>query len=221
LPTDRITLDPLTESEARSLITVGAPELSEEVVNDIISQAGGNPLYLELLASGQRLHQSERLPESLETAVVARVDELDDRTRRLLREASIFGQSLYEEPLKLTVSEGEWLYESLSLLCEAGLIAELPDPHNRRYQFRHSVVQQALYGGLLRRERGELHLRAAEALELAREEGLEVEPEQIAYHYREGGQAERAAAYYLAAGGAEWLQAHSRQGTIVVLPIAF
>ncbi len=212
LPTaDSITLKPLTEEEARVLVLAAGPDLSEERATEIVSQAGGNPLYLELLAkAAAAAPEGGHLPESLETAVVARVDELDETSRQVLREASVFGQSFYEEPLKLATTVSERLYESLAQLCEVGLLDELPGTEYRGCQFRHSVVQQALYEGLLRRERAELHLRAAESLELVREEGMEVEPEQIAFHYREAGHAERAAAYYLAAGErADSLQAPS------------
>ncbi|MGD0766200.1 MAG: adenylate/guanylate cyclase domain-containing protein, partial [Dehalococcoidia bacterium] len=208
---ESITLEPLTEEEARGLVLAAAPGVSVERATDILSQAGGNPLYLELLAAaGAASPEEARLPESLETAVVARVDELDDTSRQLLLDASIFGQTFYEEPLRIVTTVSERLHESLAQLCEVGLLDELPGTDHRAYRFRHSVVQQALYEAVLRRKRAELHLRAAESLELVREEGMEVEPEQMAFHYREAGQTERAAAYYLAAGErADRLQAPS------------
>ncbi len=212
LPTeDSITLEPLAEEEARGLVLAAAPGVSVERATDILSQAGGNPLYLELLAAAAIAAPEEaRLPESLETAVVARVDELDETSRQLLLDASIFGQMFYEEPLKIVATVSERLHESLAQLCEVGLLDELPGTDHRGYRFRHSVVQQALYEAVLRRKRAELHLRAAESLELVREEGIEVEPEQMAFHYREAGHTERAAAYYLAAGErADRLQAPS------------
>jgi len=198
---DSLTLEPLSEQQAQALVLGAAPSLSEGTVTEIVSRAGGNPLYLELLAAATAAApEGARLPESLQTAVVARVDELDETSRRVLREASVFGQSFYEEPLKLTTTVSEGLYEALAHLCEVGLLDELPDVRRRGYQFRHSLVQQVLYEGLLRRQRAELHLRAAESLELVQEEGMEVEPEQLAFHFQEAGHNERAAAYHLAAG---------------------
>jgi len=198
---DSITLEPLSEQQAQALVLGVAPGLSEEAVTEIVSRAGGNPLYLEMLAAATAAApEGARIPESLQTAVVARVDELDETSRRVLREASVFGQSFYEEPLKLTTTVSEGLFEALAHLCEVGLLDELPDVRNRGYQFRHSLVQQVLYEGLLRRQRTELHLRAAESLELVQEEGMEVEPEQLAFHFQEAGHSERAAAYHLAAG---------------------
>jgi len=208
---DSMTLEPLSEQQARTLVVGAAPGLPEGTGAEIVLRAGGNPLYLEVLAAATAAApEGARIPESLQTAVVARVDELEETSRQVLREASVFGQSFYEEPLKLTTTVSEGLYEALAHLCEVGLLDELPDVHHRGYQFRHSLVQQVLYEGLLRRQRAELHLRAAESLELAREEGMEVEPERLAFHFREAGQSERAAAYHLAAGErAERLQAPS------------
>jgi class 3 adenylate cyclase/tetratricopeptide (TPR) repeat protein len=198
---DSVTLEPLPQQQARALVVAAAPDLSEGTVTEIVSRAGGNPLYLELLAAATTAApEGARIPESLQTAVVARVDELNETSRQVLREASVFGQSFYEEPLKLTTTVSEGLYEALAHLCEVGLLDDLPEVHRRGYQFRHSLVQQVLYEGLLRRQRADLHLRAAESLELVEEEGMEVEPEQLAYHFQEAGDNERAAAYYLAAG---------------------
>jgi tetratricopeptide (TPR) repeat protein len=198
---DSLTLEPLSEQEARALVLGASPNLPEGTVAEIVSRAGGSPLYLEILAAAATAApEGARIPESLQTAVVARVDELDETSRRVLREAGVFGQSFYEEPLKLTTTVSEGLYEALAHLCEVGLLDELPDTRRRGYQFRHSLVQQVLYEGLLRRQRAELHLRAAESLELVQEEGMEVEPEQLAFHFQEAGHNERAAAYHLAAG---------------------
>jgi class 3 adenylate cyclase/tetratricopeptide (TPR) repeat protein len=199
--TDSITLEALSDEQARALVVGAAPSLPEGTVSEIVSRAGGSPLYLEILAATTAAApEGAAVPESLQTAVVARVDELDEISRQVLREASVFGQSFYEEPLKLTTTISEGLYEALAHLCEVGLLDELPDARHPGYRFRHSLVQEVLYDGLLRRRRAELHLRAAESLEMVQEEGMEVEPEQLAFHFREAGQNERAASYHLAAG---------------------
>jgi class 3 adenylate cyclase/tetratricopeptide (TPR) repeat protein len=200
-PAETITLEALSDEQARSLVVGAAPGLPEDKVSEIASRAGGNPLYLEVLAAASVVApEGAALPESLQTAVVARVDELDEISRQLLREASVFGQSFYEEPLKLITTVGEGFYEALAHLCVVGLLEELPDVRYRGYRFRHSLVQQVLYDGLLRRQRAQLHLRAAESLEIVQEEGMVVEPEQLAFHFGEAGHNERAASYHLDAG---------------------
>ncbi len=196
---ETLILHPLSPDEARSLVTSMAPGLREPVAAQIVSRAGGNPLYLELMATAvAAAPEGTVIPESLQTAVVARVDELDETSRRALREASVFGQSFYEEPLKLTTTVSEGLFNALEHLCAIGLLDDLGDSRHRGYMFRHSLMQEVLYQGLLLRQRADLHRRAAEALEIAREEGLEIEPEQLAFHYQEAGDVQRAAAYHLA-----------------------
>jgi len=197
---ETVTLEPLSREQSAALVASAAAGLSEHAARQLVDRAGGNPLYLELLAvAATATPDAVAVPESLQTAVVARVDELDETARRVLREASVFGQSFYEEPLKLTTTVSDGLYETLGHLCDIGLLSELPDARHRGYQFRHSLVQEVVYQGLLMRQRVELHRRAAEALELAREEGMDVEPEQLAFHYQEAGDIERGAAYHLAA----------------------
>ena len=194
-----LVLHPLSPDDAQLIVRSMAPGLREPVAGQIISRAGGNPLYLELMATAvSAAPEGTSVPESLQTAIAARVDELDETSRRVLRDASVFGQSFYEEPLKLTTAVSEGLFEALDHLCAIGLLDDLGDSEHRGYMFRHSLVQEVLYQGVLIRQRAELHRRAAEALELAREEGLTVEPEQLAFHYAQAGDTQRAAAYHLA-----------------------
>ena len=197
---EAVVMEPLNEDEASALVAAAAPLLADETVSAIVSRAGGNPLYLEILsAAAAAAPDRAHLPESLQTAVIARIDELDETSRLVLREASVFGHAFLEEPLKLTTSATEGFYEALDHLCQVGLLDLSTGSGARGYNFRHSLVQQVLLDGLLRRRRAELHLRAAEALELMRGEGVEIEPEQIAYHFEQAGDANRAATYHLTA----------------------
>lgn len=208
---ESVVMDPLDDDDAKALVNAAAPDLPASTAGEIVSRAGGNPLYLEVLAAAAAANaEGAQIPESLHTAVTARVDELDDASRTVLREASVFGHAFLEEPLKLTSTVTEGFYEALDHLCQVGLLDLASGTGPRAYNFRHSLVQQVLLDGLLRRRRAELHLRAAEALELVRGEGIEIEPEQIAHHFEQAGDATRAASYHLnAAERADRLQASS------------
>ena len=63
------------------------------------------------------------------------------------------------------------------------------EPPDAVYAFRHALIQDAAYGTLLRERRRELHRRAAEAIERLRPEVAEREPEVLAHHRAEAGQA--------------------------------
>jgi len=69
--------------------------------------------------------------------------------------------------------------------------------------FKHALVQDAAYATLLRGRRQELHDRTARAIERDHPEISEREPEVVARHYTEAGQAEAAAEHWLRAGNAQ------------------
>ena len=74
------------------------------------------------------------------------------------------------------------------------------EPPEAVYAFRHALIRDAAQGTLLRERRRELHARAADAIEKLQPEAAEREPEVLAHHRAEAGEAEMAAALYLRAG---------------------
>ena len=88
---EAVVMEPLNDDEAGALFAAAAPSLPQETVSAIVSRAGGNPLYLEILsAAAAAAPERGLLPESLQTAVIARIDELDETSRLVLREAGTF-----------------------------------------------------------------------------------------------------------------------------------
>ena len=76
-------------------------------------------------------------------------------------------------------------------------MAHSPDP---TYRFRHAVIQEATYGGLLRAERRRLHRRAALALEAGSEGRLEDVAAVLGRHFAAAGEVERAVHHLQVAG---------------------
>ena len=68
-------------------------------------------------------------------------------------------------------------------------------PPHSTYSFRHALIQDAAYSGLLLAERRTLHRRIAESLS-RRSDAANVRPELVAYHYTKAGDAEEAIAYW-------------------------
>ena len=87
--------------------------------------------------------------------------------------------------------EGE-LRAGLAELCATGLLAkarQLPEPV---FRFRHALIQEAIYRGLLRSRRRQLHARAAWGLEAVSAERLEEVAAVLGHHYEMAGENERA-----------------------------
>ena len=90
---------------------------------------------------------------------------------------------------------------SVQALCSANLLVELRELPEPTYRFRHGLIQDAIYKGLLKQQRRRLHARAASGLEAA-----STTPEDIAgllgRHYAIAGEVERGGHYLELAGDA-------------------
>src|SRR5262249_33716294 len=108
-----------------------------------------------------------------------------------------FSHALLQAVVRKTESE---LQSALDRLVTAGLLFRQGVPPHATYLFKHTLVQDAAYGSLLRELRRALHARIAETLESKFPEIAENQPELLARHYTEASVIERAAAFWGRAG---------------------
>ncbi len=109
------------------------------------------------------------------------------------------GREFLYEVIRRVATVTATLDPSLADLEHADLIRERSDP-DLEYFFKHALTQDVAYEGLLKRERAELHARAAEAIEMQFFDRLGEVTETLAYHYAQAGVAEKAVHYLRAAG---------------------
>ena len=175
----------------------------------------GNPLFLEerlssLLGSaalvrdqdGWQLDQgvAAAMPEALERLVRSRVDRLGPAARDTLVAASVLGVE-FSLPELAAVSPVEvGLPEALSELCSGGLLTEVAQQARPAYRFRHALIQEATYRGIVKAERRRLHARVAWALEEASADRLDEVAGVLGHHYAAAGETERAVHYLELAG---------------------
>jgi predicted ATPase len=88
----------------------------------------------------------------------------------------------------------------LDRLAEAGLLFCRGAAPQSSYLFKHTLVQDAAYGTLLRARRQELHTRVAAVLEQHFADLIERQPELLAHHLTAAGDTERAVNQWLKAG---------------------
>ncbi|GAB4444430.1 MAG: hypothetical protein Kow0031_26890 [Anaerolineae bacterium] len=106
-----INLPPLTDADSHQLLQnlLGADALPEPTRRAIVQKAEGNPFYLEevirslihsgdLTFAGGRWSASTRLdritlPDSLQGVIMARIDQLDPQSKRVLQIASVIGRN--------------------------------------------------------------------------------------------------------------------------------
>ncbi|HEU4319745.1 MAG TPA: adenylate/guanylate cyclase domain-containing protein [Acidimicrobiia bacterium] len=196
-----------------SLLDVDAPP--ETLAEFVFDRTDGNPFFVEEIINS--LIETETLvrdgsgwaisapldgvglPTSVRGVIAARIDRLDSDRRRVLREASVVGRQFLYEVIRRVATVTATLDPSLADLEHADLIRERSDP-DLEYFFKHALTQDVAYEGLLKKERKELHARAATAIEEQFADRLNEVTETLAFHYAQAGIADRAVHYLRAAG---------------------
>ena len=175
----RLELGPLRTEAVVELAAdaIGRP-VQPGLAQFLLERTGGSPFYVAQLARwlddegllegmpatlGRR---PERLPEGLQGLLVARLDALNGDARDAMKTASVFGKSFWRGVLAevagrdtgpdLVTASREEVVEERAASALAG---------DSEYSFRQSLIQEAAYSLLTKRDRARLHGAAAVALE--------------------------------------------------------
>ncbi len=172
--------------------------VSDAVVSGLVERADGNTLFLEELirasakiappGDGDGAPAPEVVPETVLAMVQARLEALHVEERRVLRAASVFGQTFVEAGAAALVG-GIKVRGWLQNLADQELVV---DGGDGRYRFRHALVREAAYGMLTDGDRVLGHRLAGEWLEAAGERDAMV----LAEHFERGKDYPRAAGFY-------------------------
>ncbi len=112
----------------------------------------------------------------------------------------MIGRDITVELLALVADHGPAIIQhTLDTLVNADIMQRRNTGLGIVYAFRHSLIQDAAYSSLLRGRRRQLHARVAEALESEFPERCRDEPEVLANHLSEAGDAMQAGRYWLKA----------------------
>jgi tetratricopeptide (TPR) repeat protein len=168
--------------------------VSEDTVQRIAAQAGGNALLLEELIRATDARR-ERVPETVLAMLQARIGLLPAGARRVLRTASVFGEHFPITGVQALLDaeqDGADLDAALRELSEHEVL-ERPthDPGAERWRFRHALMCDAAYGLLTHEDAVVLHARAASYLKARGEE-----PAVVAAHAERGNERSLAIAQY-------------------------
>jgi tetratricopeptide (TPR) repeat protein len=120
-----------------------------------VERAAGNPLFLEQLLRYAEEGADSRVPDSVQSLVQARLDRLESADRAALQAASVLGQRF--DPQALAHLLGQPEYASGRLTAHF-----MVRPQGEEFLFAHALIHDAIYTGLLKSRRRELHRRAAE-----------------------------------------------------------
>jgi hypothetical protein len=198
-----VTLNPLSKKAGERLARqVLGPEASPETVSRIAAQSEGNALFLEELIRAAAEGKGDEASGTVLALMQARIGRLPASARRVLRAASVFGETA--GPVGVHVLLGGSMGDQeidgwLTLLLQEEILEERNEsrfPGEKAYRFRHALVRDAAYSLSSEEERIAWHRLAGEYLEARGEPDSRV----LAEHFKQGGEPLRAAAHYLRAG---------------------
>jgi class 3 adenylate cyclase/tetratricopeptide (TPR) repeat protein len=209
-----VTLQPLSADDSRELVAnlLEVEDLPERVRALILEKSEGNPFFVEevirslLDANLVERHEGhwratqdiERIavPDTLAGVITARLDRLDDTSKRVAQTSSIIGREFQYEALESIFDDTAPLEEALMDLQRRELIREKTRFPQRTFIFKHAVTQETAYGSLLLSNRRQLHDRMAEFLVSNEAERVN----EIARHFVEARQSAKALPYMVTAG---------------------
>lgn len=207
---ERIELRPLDLDSIRDFVDgeyALASEQLEVLSRYLKRRTEGNPLFLkETLRTLEldRILRSERgtwsisdlqqatVPNLVRQMIESRLNAMDDRSVEAIQMASVIGHTV---PLNMweTFFEPETLGTALTEAMTRGLIHESPDASG--VVFPHAIVREAIHEAIPMHRRRLLHRQLGELIMTQRRP----DPEAIAYHFTQAGDA-RSAEWIIAAG---------------------
>jgi predicted ATPase len=183
----------LIEEKAR-----GNPFYLEEVVRSLVDE--GAVEYRDGSFQATDKIRSVVIPGTVQEVIMARIDRIDLRKRRLLQAASVIGASFHHDVLAELRGDGVELDRDLADLMEAEFLIPSDRLRGIEYAFKHPLIQEVTYDAILHSKREELHQQVARAIESRLPEDLSGFCGMLAYHYSMGRDAERAEEYLFRAG---------------------
>jgi class 3 adenylate cyclase/tetratricopeptide (TPR) repeat protein len=195
----------------RICLSLGAEALlSPEDIRQIIARSDGVPLFvqevtraaIEAVESAPSGDGAPRvnIPETLHDSLVARLDRLGPAKPIACLGASIGRRFSYELLAAVAPQPAGELRQALRELTKSGLVERTGTPPSSHYLFKHALVRDAAYEGLLKREREALHGRIAAALRDRFPETRLAEPALLAFHLTESGATAEAIPLWMEAG---------------------
>ena len=213
-----VPLTRLSRRDGAALVerVTGGKSLPEEVMSQILARTDGVPLFVEELTKtvleSELLQERDghyvlehplpslAIPMTLHDLLMARLDRLAP-VREVAQIGAVVGREFSYDLLSAVAGlPRERLEDALGELVRAELIFRRGQIPQAVYSFKHVLVRDAAYAGLLKSRRVQLHAAIASAFEQSFPEILQNQPETLALHLTEAGLTEKAVGYWLQAG---------------------
>ncbi len=156
----QLELSPLTWSQTAGQIAgILDADPPDDLVDRVYARCGGNPFYAEELLAADP--SAERLPPTLQVAVLSRLDHLGDEARTVARVLAVAGPRAHRQLLLAACTlDPASIDAGVAALTASGLVR----PVDSGYEFRHALAREVVLTALGPAERTGIHRRLAELL---------------------------------------------------------
>ena len=214
--TSHLALPALDRDETRLAVAqnwqAGSEAIPAGLIDPIHQMTAGNPLFVEELCqwmNENRESMAEALTGGLavaptgafESILTARLAHLGP-AQEIARHAAVVGRDVDFSLLCGILPEIDALtiLDALKVLGDAGILLRNRIPGYAAYSFRHSLIQETIYGSLLRKTRQSVHGRVFRLVSENRDLAPSIGPAALAEHAERAGWIEEAIDTYVEAG---------------------
>ena len=157
-------LEPLQPHESAELLEALTADLELPVdTATVLAKTEGNPLFVEetiRMLAERRRDSAERIPDTLQALIAARIDRLPGAERVLLQRAAAMGRIFMAGALKALSPDVDGIDAALDDLLLRDLLVREPRTTisgEQAFKFRHVLIREVAYAGLSKASRAELH----------------------------------------------------------------
>jgi tRNA A-37 threonylcarbamoyl transferase component Bud32 len=213
VPLKRLSFDDVLEMIRRILEQDDVPKEFCELVYE---KTRGNPFFVEevikSLKEEEVIYREENkwkikevskieFPETVKGVIRNRISRLDDECQNVLTMASFVGNDFaFEALLGVTGLEEDKLLEMMEKMLKTGLIKEKTIREEDIYSFADIIVRDVVHEEVSRLRHKKLHSAVGFALEKVYTKKIDEHLGELAYHFLESGDRDKALDYFLKAG---------------------
>jgi len=159
-----IELEPLQAEESAELVRALSVDLELPIdAAAVLAKTEGNPLFVEetirMLAERPRAG-AERIPDTLQALIAARIDRLPATQRTLIQRAAAMGRLFMRGALEHLSPDVDDVEAALEELVARDLVvreARATISGEHAFKFKHVLIREVAYSGLSKSSRADLH----------------------------------------------------------------
>ena len=214
----RLQVGDLTPDDCRKLVgsLLGTQEVPACLQAFLEEEVPGNPFFLEEVINSliesetirpregtwelnRPIDQTE-ISMTVRGVITSRVDRLEANAKEILRKASVIGNVIPFEILHAISRPDDQFSACLDYLVELDLIRIKRQTPSLVYIFKHGLIREVVYEGILKSERRAIHARIGMCIENMFREHLPEHVETLSYHFKQGGAIDNAISYLRLSG---------------------